>query len=127
MSLTFDPNEGLIIVPTRLWGPTGDIIVRLALDTGATMSLVNAAILEFLGYDSTSSFSTVEMTTGSNVQSVPKITVEKLEALNQQRFGFTVVCHSLPPTAGIDGVLGLDFFRGHRLILDFNTGLLTFE
>ncbi len=33
MSLTFDPKEGLIVVPTRLWGPPGDTLVRLALDT----------------------------------------------------------------------------------------------
>ena len=31
MSLPFDKNEGLIIVPTRLWGPAGDAVVRLAL------------------------------------------------------------------------------------------------
>jgi hypothetical protein len=41
MSLTFDPKEGLIVVPTRLWGPSGDTLVRLALDTGATGSVVN--------------------------------------------------------------------------------------
>ncbi|MFH0948624.1 MAG: hypothetical protein V1833_06490 [Elusimicrobiota bacterium] len=41
MSFRFDPVEGLIVVPTKIWGPNGDSIVRLALDTGATSSLVN--------------------------------------------------------------------------------------
>lgn len=36
MSLNFNPKEGLIVVPTCLFGPTGDTIVHLALDTGAT-------------------------------------------------------------------------------------------
>ena len=127
MSLSFNRDQGLIIVPTKVWGPTGDTIVRLALDTGATMSLVNADVLAFLGYDSKRAKETVQMTTGSHVQAAPKIRVEKLEALNRQRLSFPVVCHSLPATAGIDGVLGLDFFRGHRLVLDFHIGLLTFE
>jgi hypothetical protein len=37
VSLDFDAKEGLIIVPTRLWGPSGDTVIRLALDTGATI------------------------------------------------------------------------------------------
>ena len=30
MILTFDPEEGLIVVSTRLRGPTGDTVARLA-------------------------------------------------------------------------------------------------
>jgi hypothetical protein len=44
MSHRFNPREGLIIVPTRLYGPAGDAIVRLALDTGATGTLVNTEV-----------------------------------------------------------------------------------
>ena len=51
MSLPFDPQAGLIVVPVRLWGPDGDTIARLALDTGATGSLVNWDIAVLLGYD----------------------------------------------------------------------------
>lgn len=36
MSFPFDPQQGLIIVPVELWGPSGSAILRLALDTGAT-------------------------------------------------------------------------------------------
>jgi len=35
MKFHFDPDEGLIVVPTKIWGPKGDSILRLALDTGA--------------------------------------------------------------------------------------------
>ncbi len=51
MSLPFHPREGLIVVPTRLWGPNGDTVVRLALDTAATGSMVNWDVLMLLGYD----------------------------------------------------------------------------
>jgi hypothetical protein len=40
MTFGFDPSQGLIVVPVRLFGPAGDMIVRLALDTGATITLI---------------------------------------------------------------------------------------
>ncbi len=36
-----------------------------------------------------------------------------------------VLCHTLPPSATVDGLLGLDFFRGHQLTVDFQTGQIT--
>lgn len=51
MTYRFDPNQGLIVVPIRLFGPSGEIIVRLALDTGATITLVNSEVMVVLGYD----------------------------------------------------------------------------
>ncbi len=37
MSFSFDPQQGLIIVPAELWGPSGSAVLRLALDTGASL------------------------------------------------------------------------------------------
>lgn len=51
MNISFDPSKGLIVVPTRLSGPKGDTVVRLALDTGATGSTVNGEVIVLLGYD----------------------------------------------------------------------------
>lgn len=127
MKLGFDPKEGLIVTPTRLWGPIGDIIVRLALDIGATGSMVNWDILVFLGYDPAIVPERIQMTTGSGVEFVPRITVHKIQALGQDRHDFPVLCHTLPPSATVDGVLGLDFFRGKRVVLDFRTGAVTVE
>ncbi len=51
MSYRFDLQEKLIVVPARLSGPAGDTIVRLALDTGATSTLINTEVMVLLGYD----------------------------------------------------------------------------
>lgn len=51
MSIPFDPREGLIIVPAELWGPSGSVVLRLALDTGATSTVVNVGMLVAIGYD----------------------------------------------------------------------------
>lgn len=38
-----------------------------------------------------------------------------------------VLAIELPRRAPFDGILGLDFFRGHRLVLDFRDGVLEFD
>jgi hypothetical protein len=127
MSLPFDPREGLIVVPARLYGPTGDAIVRLALDTGATGSVVNWDLLVLLGYDPAIIPERVQMTTGSGVEFVPRIMVQRIDALAQRRDNFPILCHTLPPSSTVDGVLGLDFCRGCKLTVDLRAGLVTLE
>jgi predicted aspartyl protease len=124
MSLGFNPKEGLIIVPTRLFGPVGDAIVHLALDTGATGSLVNWDIAVLLGYDPAIVEDRVQVTTGSGVEFAPRIKVIRIEALGREQEHFPLLCHTLPPTAGVDGLLGLDFFRGTYLTIDLVSGIV---
>lgn len=125
MSFAFDAQKGLIVVPVELTGPSGLVAVRLALDTGATNSLINAAPLVLVGYDPAMVLSRVQVTTGSGVEFVPKVTIAKHRAFERDWFSFPVPCHTLPPSAKIDGVLGLDFFRGKILTLDFQKGDIT--
>ena len=127
MSLSFDPQVGLIVVPVRLWGPAGDTIAHLAMDTGATGSLVNWDIAVLLGYDPAATRERIRVTTGSSVEFAPQIVVQRVEALGRERTDFPIVCHTLPPSAAVDGVLGLDFFRGTRLVLDSRNGLVTVD
>jgi len=127
MSLRFDPTAGLIVVPTRVWGPVGDTVVRLALDTGATRTVVSWDVLVLVGYDPAAAPQRVQLTTGSGVEFVPQVIVERVEALGQERCDFPVLCHTLPPSATVDGVLGLDFVRGQRLVIDLRAGEVTLE
>jgi predicted aspartyl protease len=84
----FGPTSGLIIVRARLWGPKADRRVRLALDTGATTTVVNAALLLAVGCDPAAARDRVRMTTGSGLEYVPRIALDRLEALGQARSGF---------------------------------------
>jgi gag-polyprotein putative aspartyl protease len=127
MNLSFDSKEGLIIVPTRAWGPNGDTLVRLALDTGATGSLLNWDVLVLLGYDPAIESGRSQITTGSGVEFVPRIKLRKIEALGLIREEFSILCHTLPTSARVDGLLGLDFLRQCRLILDFREGVVTLD
>lgn len=125
MSFPFDAQQGLIIVRAELAGPSGTAILRLALDTGATSTLVNIGMLVSIGYDPALAPERIQVTTGSGVEFVPRITLSKITALGQERSNFPVLCHTLPPSAGVDGLLGLDFFREQALAVDFRNGSIT--
>ena len=122
MSFPFDPEQGLIVVRAELWGPAGSAVLRLALDTGATVTLVNVGMLVAVGYDPALAPERIQVTTGSGVEFAPRVTLEKISALGQEPTRFPVLGHTLPPSAGVDGLLGLDFFRNRILTLDFRAG-----
>lgn len=127
MSPVFDPHEGLTIVHAEIVGISGTAILRLALDTGATTTLINSGMLVSIGYDPALSSDRVQITTGSGVEFVPRLIVKRLIALGSEQTDFSVLCHTLPPSAGVDGLLGLDFLRGNMLRVDFKEGAITLE
>jgi len=98
------------------------VVLQFALDTGATSTIVNVGMLVLVGYDPALETERVQITTGSGVEFVPRVTVSKIIALGQERTGFPLLAHTLPPSAAVDGLLGLDFFRNQRLIIDFRSG-----
>ena len=127
MTFPFDPHASLIVIRTRLTGPSTHTDVQLALDTGATMTMVSRHTLTYLGYDPLGVSGRVPITTGSGVEYVPEITIARIQALGHEYRNFPVLCHTLPPSATVDGVLGLDFLRDKRLALDFRAGLITLD
>jgi len=127
VSFPFQPETGLIIVDTRVWGTVGDFSLRLALDTGAAVTTIGSHVLTSLGYDPASAVERVQVTTASGVEIVPRVRVRKLHALGKMRRDFPVLCLTLPPSARVDGVLGLDFMRGLRLVVDFREGVVTLD
>ena len=127
MSFSFNTGDGLIVVQTILTGPSRDAVANLALDTGAVMTVLARRFFQILGYDPSSIVERVPITTGSGVEFVPEITVARIQALGHEHTSFPVLCHTLPPSATVDGVLGLDFLRDKRLVLDFRAGLITLD
>ncbi len=127
MSYRFDPHGDLIILPARLYRGNRPEVVRLALDTGATRTVISRQIALYLGYEPAALREQARIITGSGVVSVPLLNVDRVEALGKAATNMRVLCHTLPSRAAIDGVLGLDFLRGERLVIDFRAGQLALE
>ncbi len=122
MKFPFSTERGLVIINAEVFGPSGSVVLRLALDTGATATMINAGPLVAVGYDPALAPQRVQVTTGSGVEYVPRVPIARIIALGQERAAFPVLCHTLPPSANIDGLLGLDFLRAQKLIVDFRQG-----
>lgn len=123
----FDRDSPVIVLFVKLFGSKGTRRVKMALDTGATYVLIPYHIAESLGYDPASSMDRVPLTTASGVEIVPLITLESVSLLGKKVENVQTVCHDLPPTGHIDGLLGLSYFRGFRMKLDFVEGILQID
>ena len=62
MSYPFDGSHGPILVKAEVTGPDRSLALQLILDTGATTSLFNDAVLLTLGYGLASVTDRVRMT-----------------------------------------------------------------
>jgi hypothetical protein len=80
-----------------------------------------------VGYDPSLAPDRVQVTTGSGVEYVPRIAVSKLRALGRELLDFPILGHTLPPSASVDGLLGLDYFQGQELKIDFREGRITLD
>ena len=127
MSYRFDPKASLILVKSKLCGPGGDTVVNLALDTGATWTLVSWETAVLVGYDPASIRQRTPITTGSGVEYCPKLVIRGVEALGKTVKDLEVLCHTLPPTSRVDGLLGLNFLRRFNVGLNFKKGYITFR
>lgn len=120
----FDPKGRLIFVEAEVAGPSGTAGATLVLDTGATGTSLNANLLRSIGYDPDSATEFARMTTGTGISKVPRMVVTRLGALGTHAIGLRVLVHTLPAEAAVDGLLGLDFFQGRSLTIDFRTGTI---
>ena len=125
MNHPFDPARGLIVVRAVLHGPSAAVGLNLALDTGAGQTTVNVLPLSLAGYPLAAATDHVEITTGSGVAYAARVLVSHISALGQERRAFPVLAHTLPPSAGIDGLLGVDFMRQKVLRVDFRRSLVS--
>src|SRR5262249_11281867 len=122
----FDPSRRLVIVRAELKGPAQTITIDLALDTGATETTIDEVWMALAGYTPAMATNQSQVITGSGVISALELPVTEFTCLGQSRTNFPVLVHNFPPATGHDGVLGLDFVRGHVLTIDFEKGEITF-
>ena len=122
MKFRFKADYGLVYVRVKVSCADREVVLNLALDTGASGTIVSAKKLTEVGYDLDKLEDEIYITTGSGLIFVPKITIEKLTALGKEKTNFQIIAHDFPPTSSVDGVLGLDFLRENVLKIDFVQG-----
>ncbi len=124
--IPFNLSLGLIVLPLKVEGVSSnnfrDLLV--ALDTGASTTVIPTKIALDLGYDLSNPKGNEEIITGSGIELMKRITVHKLTAIGETVENIDVLCHDLPADSIIDGVLGLNFLSHFDVNLSFSTGTL---
>lgn len=124
--ISFEPTLPLIVLPITISDINADIFrdVIVALDTGATITIIPTEIAVALGYDPANSSRQMQLLTASGTASAKFITVRKLTAAGETIEDVDVLCHDLPGNSGIKGLLGLNFLKHFELNISFSTGTI---
>ncbi len=128
-TVEFNTNEKLIFLDIGVTSFDGSwtIYLPVALDTGATTTVLPADILADLGYDpGDPGLSRIRMITGSGIEYTPCISVKSLIVGGEKINNLDILCHDLPAEAGIDGLLGLNFLKNFDFTVENSSGRLQF-
>ena len=126
IELHFNPNAPLLIFPCtieyhnirRVW---------LALDTGASTTVIRENALRDIGYAPELLREFVSFGDASQSHLVPKVTLKSLSLADAKVENIEVLCYTIPEEHGIHGVIGLNFLHHFNIGLDFEQGMLTLE
>jgi len=117
--VSFNRKAALIVVPVTIKVGTEIREYKFAVDTGATISLINSAVMTSLGYKQQDSIRASHTITASKAETVYEYSLDNIMAIGLIRRNFKVISRSLPMGLGIDGLLGLNFFHNKELTIDF--------
>jgi hypothetical protein len=74
-----------------------------------------------VGYKKTDCIRTIETLTASKRETAYEFVVNHIRAIGLIRHNFKVISRPLPIGLGIDGLLGLNFFKNKELTIDFKS------
>ncbi len=112
-----DEDSLIVIVDCKVHGD--DCVV--ALDTGASNTVIDLAALILLGYELKDSMGTIEFETAKGILTAHIFVVREITALGLTRRNMQICSYDFFNNnifSDMHGVLGLDFFRDCKLCVD---------
>ncbi|MBI4668853.1 MAG: retropepsin-like domain-containing protein [Elusimicrobia bacterium] len=123
-SFFLDPSLNIIPVRVELIGKRGTFFLRMALDTGATHTIVPPEVLAAIGCDPSKSRQRIEISTASGVVLAPLVPIDALRCLGYEVKRLAMLAHALPQESPVRGLLGLDFLKHFNIYLKFRHSAL---
>jgi predicted aspartyl protease len=122
-TVSFDPWEPSIRVPVLIGTARTVGTYLFVVDTGATRTAVHTRIVRALKL-APDPRRVAAVTTASGNSTACFFVVPRLKGLGLEQTNFRVLAQEFPATFSADGLLGLDFFRGRVLTIDFQLNTL---
>ncbi len=109
--LSFEWSGDLMVVEAALWGTHKAREILLVIDTGASMTSVEPAILQELGYTPDDAILRTRVPTPVGIQHGHLLRTRRFHALGVDLSGFVVQALALADEYGVDGLLGMNFLE----------------
>ena len=122
--IPLDANASVIILEVLLKGAKDSRMIKMILDTGATLTTVPPETALGVGCDPSRPKRRIEMITASGTEYVPVIVIPKITFLGFELRNIEAACLSLPPKAMVAGLLGLNVLGAFDVLLAFRKKLL---
>lgn len=116
----FDPKQSIILCYVEIASPKIRLSLKMALDTGATYTMIPIEAAVAIGCSPLRSKRRIEITTGSGIEYVPIVTIPKFKAFGIEIKNMEAICHNLPPQSTVEGLLGLNFLKEAKITIDFS-------
>lgn len=120
-TIPFDPSLSIIEIPVRLQNNDHELFTSFALDTGATYTVLDDSIAEYLDLHINPK-KQVQLTTASGNEIATLVNIPNLSVAGYTLKDSPALITQLPEDAGITGLLGLSTLKQFHLTLDFKMG-----
>ena len=118
--------SGFLVAEVEISGPLDRTTIHMAVDTGATRTIIDTFWLRYVGLDPAKiGFRPTSLATPNGMAYAHLVGLDSLRCLGRKRAMLEVAARDLPPNLLIDGLLGLDFLGSGKLELDFAAGTIS--
>ena len=124
---SIDKRKSIIQISVILSNNENKMAITMALDTGASYTMIPWETAEALGLQPEISDKKANMITASGIEKVPVVKIKSVRTLGKELKDVEVIVHDLPQRSHVDGLLGLSFLRHFKLTIDFRSGYLEID
>jgi predicted aspartyl protease len=121
-------RHGLLFVRAAISdGVLAPVIARLLVDTGSSFTVLSTRILQSAGCEIPALPRLIAITAASGVVQAPRLKVARFDALGRSQLDYAIVALDLPRSAGVDGLLGIDFLALCGAMIDVKRSRIVIE
>mgnify|MGYP001052224515 CR=1 FL=1 len=114
----------IVVRGVKVYGPRGFRAVDLVLDTGSIFTVLSSPVLRLIGYEPADAEKQIGVVTAGGIVDAFKIRVDRVSVAELEVPEFDVLCMDIVGLPHIDGLLGLDFLKHFRTVIDFRKGIV---
>lgn len=126
-SYHYSDTESIVLLPGKIFGPTGMRNIRLVFDPGSFRTIIKTRLTDSLGYQATAKSKRITTTSVIGKEYGYTLTLKKLSILGFEFNDVEIAGFDLPEKYGIDGLLGLDLLEKFEVTLRHKDRWIQFQ